>query len=211
MQNIIRIIKETLDINWIYQEFRFGISREKKIIGIAISLLAGFLLYQSMLANQFSKLESKSFQLKSKSSLLNFYEKIETDVDSLIKKANAKAIDLAETKKDFVSEDGLPIYFDNFRSRVKSLGLELLSLDIEPKEEILGRDRKPLEFFQKQPLNISVKGDYSNVMLLLYQLERDNPLFYIYFLSVTQSDTSSFDVIMALKEDIYILEKSEIK
>lgn len=203
MQDKIEIIKQRLKNIQIFK----GISKEKRIIGILLVLLIGFLLYQSLIATQFIRLKAIDFQFISQKRLLDFYIQLMRRIDILINEAKEKERNLARIKTRFISEDELPDYFNNFRTLVKSHNLEVISLDFKPQEVIAGLNTKPLEHFQRLPLDISIKGGYSNIMFLLYKLERDSTIFDIKSIHIRQASPDSYEVLMDMKAAIYILMK----
>ena len=203
MQEKIEIIIRRL-IN--RQIFR-GISKEKRIIGILLVLLTGFLLYQSLLATQLLRLKAIDFQFISQKRLLNFYSRLEGNTNVLISQAKEKEMNLARIKEKFVSEEELPNYFTNFRDIVKAHNLKIISLDFKPQEGVADLGGKSLKYFQRLPLDISLKGGYSNLMFLLYKLERGSPLFEIKAIHLKQESPDSYEILMDMKAAIYILVK----
>lgn len=203
MRDKIEIIKEKLKNIQIFR----GLPKEKKIIGVLTVLLLGFLLYQSLIATQLLRLKAIDFQFISQKRLLDFYAQLVRHVDTLINETKEKERNLSKIKIRFISEEELPDYFTNFRNLVKSHNLEVLSLDFKPQEAIADLERKPLEYFQRLPLDISIKGGYFNVVLLLYKLERDNAIFDIKSIHIRGENPDSYTVLMEMKAVIYILMK----
>lgn len=201
MQNKIEILKQKLRNKRIFK----GVSKEKRILGILIVLLIGFLLYQSLIVTQLLRLKAVDFQFMSFKKLINFYSWLMKHTDVLINEAKEKEIDIARIRKRFISEEELPNYFTNFRNRVKSHNLGLVSLDFKPQEPVRDLSGKLLEYFQKLPLDISIKGSFFNIMSLLYKFERDVAIFDIKSIRIRSVSPDSYEVLMDVKATIYIL------
>lgn len=207
MQGKIEIIKQKL------KTIRFlqGISREKKIIGVLIFVLVGFLLYQSLLATQFLRLKAIDFQFSSQKKLVNFYRWLEGNTGILVNETKEKENNLLRMKESFIRDDELSNYFTNFRNLAKSHNLTVITLDFKPQKGVVGVDGKPLEYFQKLPLDVSLKGDYFNMMFLLYKLERGRPVFEINSVHLKQESPESYALIMDMKAALYVLMRKEPK
>jgi len=207
MQDKIEIIKRKLKTIRLLK----GISREKKIIGILTFVLVGFLLYQSLLTGQFLRLKAIDFQFSSQKKLVNFYRWLEGSTGILVSEAKEKENNLLRMKESFIRDDELSNYFTNFRNLAKSHNLTVVTLDFKPQEGVAGLDGKPLEYFQKLPLDISLKGDYFNMMFLLYKLERGRPVFEINSVNLKQESPESYALIMDMKAAVYVLMRKEPK
>lgn len=203
MQDKIEIIKQKLK----EKQFFKGVSKEKRITGILMVLLIGFLLYQSLLANQLTRLRAIDFQFICQKRLLDFYCRLMKHTDVLVNEAREKEMNLARIKTKFISEDELPNYFANFRNLVKSHNLTTISLDFKPQETVENLNGKLLKYFQRLPLDISLKGGYFNLMFLLHKLEQSSPIFEIKSIRLKQESPDSFEVLMDMEAAIYILMK----
>lgn len=203
MRNKIEFVKQKLKNIKLLK----GMSKEKKIIGILAVLLIGFLLYQSLIATQLLRLKAIDFQFISQKRLLDSYIQLIRHVDNLVKEAKEKENRLSRVRIRFISEEELPNYFTNFRNLVKSYNLEVISLDFKPQEVITNLGSRPLEYFQRLPLDISLRGGYFNTMFLLYKLERDAIIFDIKSIRIKQESPDSYSVLTDMKAVIYILMK----
>lgn len=183
------------------------ISKEKRILGIFIILLIGFLLYQSLIAVQMLRLKAISFQFISQKKLIDFYNRLITQTDVLISEVKEKKTNILKIKERFIDEEELSDYFNNFRALVKSHNLEVLGLDFKPQETITDLNIKPLSYYQRLRFNVSVKGGYFNTMQLLHKLEQDSQIFDIESIHIRQGGRDSGVVIMDMEAAIYILMK----
>lgn len=207
MRDKIELIKQFLLGLW--QIFK-RVPKEKKILGGFIVLLAVLLLFQSLIANPLLRLKAMRFQFNSQKKLINFYKEFETGTGLLMKEAGEKEKDLGEIIKEaFVSDAQLPGYFDQLRGLVKSYNLELVTLDFMPQEKVLDANGRQLEYFKKLPLSFTVKGDYSNIMLLLYKLEEGRPIFDIAAVHIKQESPDFYDVSMEMKPSIYTISSGD--
>jgi Tfp pilus assembly protein PilO len=203
MQIKIGIIKEKLKNQQILQ----GLSREKKILAIILLILVGFLLYQSLLASQFLRLKATDFQFSSLRKLFNFYNRLLNRTDVLVTETKEKERDMRRIRKSFIDEEELPNYFTDLRSMVKSQNLTIASLDFKPQELVKDAKGKALEYVKMLPLDISLKGNYFNLMSLLHKLENSAPIFEIKSVHLKQENPASYEVSMYVTSAIYILSK----
>ena len=201
MYNKIKILQQLLRIKQIFQ----SVSRDKKILGGLVVFLTGFLLYQSLLTNQLMRLKAKEFQWRSQAKLFRYYAQLEKNIEALVGEVQEEGKALAGVKEMFVADDALSSYFADFRNLVKSHKLEILSLDFKAQESIKSPEGLWLEYFLKQPFDVSVKGNYFNIMFLLYKIERGKPLFGIQSVHIRQEGPQSYDVVMDMRAAIYVL------
>ena len=183
------------------------IPKEKKIFGILLVLLIGFLLYQSFIAIQILKLKAIDFQFTSQKKLIDFYNQIIKDTNILNNELAEKEKDFAQIRQGFVDEEELSNYFADFRALVKAHNLQVASLDFQPQENITDLNRKPLTYYQRLRFSVSLKGDYFNLMSLLYKLEQGSSIFKINLVHIKQESAGPSDLIMDMEAAIYILMK----
>lgn len=179
--------------------------REKLILGIVLILFIGFLLYQSLIAMQIVRLKAIDFQFTSQKKLLDFYSRIMKQINVLMSEAKEEEGRLAQIKEKFVEEAELSNYFSNFRALVKSYNLSVASLDFKPQEAIEGLNKKPLAYYQRLPLKVSLRGSYFNIMFLLYNLERASPIFDIQSMRIGSESPDSYEIVIDMEAAIYIL------
>lgn len=181
------------------------ISKEKRIIGVILVLLAGFLLYESLIDVQVKRLKAKGFQFISQKKLLDFYCKLIIDADSLV---NAKAETeekFNQVKKRVVLENGLSDFFAGFRNQVKSFNAQIVALDFKPQESIKSADKASLKYYHRLPFEVSLKGNYYNILQLLQKLEYGDPALHIISIHIKKVFDQDSDVVMELKMEIFVL------
>jgi len=183
------------------------IPKEKGILGIVLVLLIGFLLYQSFIAIQIKKLKAIDFQFTSQKKLIDFYNQIIKDANILNNELTEKENDFAQIRQGFVDEEELSNYFADFRALVKAYNLQVASLDFQPQENIIDSNREPLTYYQRLKFSVSLKGDYFNLMSLLYKLEQGSSRFEINSVRIKQKNADPPDLIMDMEAAIYILMK----
>lgn len=185
------------------------IPKEKRLLGIGVVVLVGLLLYESLLAVQLQRLKAIDFQFVSQKKLLDFYCQLVENVDNLINETREKELNFIQIKKKFISEEDLPDFFANFRQQIKAGGLQIVSLDFKPQEEIKGQDTSVLASYRRLPFEFSLKGKYFEAMLFLHKIEQSSPLFQIKSLLIKQETAESAVVILDLKVAVYILTKKD--
>lgn len=202
MSDKIKILKEKVkEIIVLFQR----LSKEKRILGIVIILLIGFLLYDSLLAAQLLKLKAIGFQFVSEKRLLGFYNRLVKDVDTLVDEAEEREKKFSLLKENFLDEESLPSYFNQLRSQIKSHNLQVVSLDFKPQELAPSLNKKPLSYYKRLPFELALKGNYFNLMSLLYKLEESSPLLQMNSLRIKQESPDSYEVVINMKITIYIL------
>ncbi len=204
MRDKIAAIKEKIKGLLVFE----GISKEKVALGVCLVSFAGFILYNSLIAPQMRKLKTVKFQFVSQQKLMDSYNLIIENKDALVNELKLKEENFAKVKEKFISEEDLPNYFTDFRSLIKSYHLEVLSLDFSPQQIINGSDGKALNNFGKMSFDVSVTGEYFNIMLLLYELEQTNSIFDKKSVAISQEGLDPSIVIMDIKAVIYILIKT---
>lgn len=187
-----------------------SISKEKKLVGVVIIAISIFLLYQSLLADRLVKIKALSFRLASQTKLLDYYADLQNNSEEFLKKVTDLEISLADVKQKFVLADELSTYFTNFRQLITSQNIEIISLDFLPQEGIKDGQGNWLQYFLKQPFDVSVKGDYLSIMTLLYKLEAGNTLFDIFSINLRSEGKDSYNVVMDVKAAIYILTERNV-
>lgn len=191
MRDKIEIIKDT--------------PKGKIIFGVLIVLLAAFLLYESLLEVQLKRLKAIDFKFISQKKLLDSYGRITKEEESLFNEAKAKEEDFSKIKAKFIPEEELLGYFSNFRNQVKLQNLGVSSLDFKPNDLEKGGF---FEYFQKLSFNVSIKGDYFNIMSLLSKLEENKPILDIKSVRIYKENPQDYAVRMDIQATIYILKKS---
>jgi len=204
MQNKIDLVKEKI-IN-ASQTFKV-IPKERIIVGAALVLFISFLFYQSIIVVQIRRLKALDFQFNSQRRLLDFYNQLVTNRSDLIeeKKENEKM--LSRMKENFVPEEELSSYFDNFRAMVKSANIEVVALDFKPQENPGEFNGRQFSYFQILPLSVSLRGDYFSMMSLLYKLENGKSLFDIKSIRISEDALGTESVTMDIQACIYIFKK----
>lgn len=181
-----------------------GTPKGKIIFGVLIVLLAAFLLYESLLEVQLERLKAVDFKFISQKKLLDSYDQITKEEESLFNEAKAEEEDFLKIKAKFIPEEELSGYFSNFRNQVKLQNLGVSSLDFKPNDSDKGR----FEYFQKLSFNVSIKGDYFNIMSLLSKLEDNKPILDIKSVRIYKENPQDYAVGMDIQATIYILKKS---
>ena|GEM_PF-2331835 len=210
MQNYIKVIQKFFEHSHKAPEVFRSISREKKIIGVVAIALSIVLLYQSLLSDRLMKLKALNFRLASQTKLLDYYVDLQKNSESFLKKVTDLEISLADVKKKFVLADELSTYFTNFRQLITNQNIEIISLDFLPQEGIKDDQGNWLQYFLKQPFDVSVKGDYLSVMTLLYKLEAGTTLFDIISINLRSEGKDSYNVVMDIKAAVYILTERNV-
>lgn len=202
MHDKIIILKDKIKGAW----FLFkNLPLERRILGVLLILFIGFILYQSLIAVQMSKLKAIDFQFASQKKLVNFYNQIMKRTDVFKKELKEKEKNLQQINQKFVDEEELSDYFDNFRELAKSHNLKVLTLDFKPQEAITDLDTQPLSYYQKLHFNVSLKGGYFDTMTLLYKLEHTYPkIFNIQSMHIKQESPQSYEVFTDMEAVIYI-------
>lgn len=184
--------------------------REKMLLWLIVLLSAGFILYQSLIIFQVKKLRAVDLYFLSQKKLLDFYAEIMENAKAL-KKELAEAENSFQIKRDkFVEEQELPNYFTHFRELVKAHQLKILALDFKPQEVILDGQQNALTYYNKLSFNVSLQGDYFDLMRLLYELEYVSPkIFDIQSLRIKQEIPQSRQVISEMDVKVYIFTERE--
>jgi len=202
MQDIIVILQRS------FKEIKVSFSRipnQRKILGVAGILLAGFLLYQSLIEIHLLRLKAANLQFISQKKLIDCYKRLIKNSGVFINEAREEEKTFNQVKEGFVDEGQLPDYFTNFRNLSKSYNLQVLALEFMPQEAIAGTGQKPLAYYQKLPFVLSLKGNYFNAMSLLYKLEEGKPIFDIDSIRIRQESPDSYDVLVDINASIYII------
>jgi len=203
MRDKIAIIKEKI------KDFKFvkQVPKERIIVGALLILLAGFLLYRSLIAVHVLRLKAVEFQFKSQKELSDFYRGLMEDENAFVNLTKKREEAFEKIKERFISEGELSNYFDDFRAIVESYDLEVQNLDFNPQEVIMGRDKKQFSVFRSLSFEASLKGGYFDALSLLYKLEHNKHIFDIESIYISNVAPESSIVTMEMKVKIYILLK----
>lgn len=180
---------------------------ERIILGAFSVLCIGLLFYQFIIAAQINRLKAIDFQFNSQKRLLDFYNNLVIDKNSIVEEKKEKERALMQIQDNFVSEDELSSYFENFRALVKSTNLEVLSLDFKPQENPREFGGRQYSYMQILPLSVSVRGEYFSIMSLLYKLEESKSFFDIVSLQIMQDNLGAGGLVMNIEASIYIFKK----
>jgi hypothetical protein len=183
-----------------------GMPRSKVIIGILFILLTGFILHQSLIAIQMRKLKAMDFQFASQKKLLKFYDRIMKEEAIFQDEANNKEEVLAKVKESFIPEEELADYFNNLRALARLNNVEVASLELNPQELEVDSKEAKFVYFRKLSFDLSLKGDYFNIMYLLYKLEQNKPIYDIKSVRISQDNPPDSFVAANIKAAIYILQ-----
>ncbi len=179
--------------------------KERIFLWLILILSVGFALYQFLIIFQFKKLKAVDLYFLSQKKLVDFYERTMENANIFKKELRDAENNFALTKERFVNEEDLPNYFNHFRELAKSHGLKVLTLDFKPQETIADPEGIPLTYYQKLHFNVSLKGDYFDVVSLLYELEYVSPkIFDIQTLGIKQEDPESRQVFADIDVIVYI-------
>ncbi|MFH0877010.1 MAG: type 4a pilus biogenesis protein PilO [Candidatus Omnitrophota bacterium] len=184
--------------------FLSGISRDRKILGGVIISLVGFLLYESLLSSQLVRLKADSLQLRSERKLLASHYVLAENLDEVTRDVRTEEQSLRRFKDQFVRENELSDYFTSLRNIIKSHNTEVVSLDVKPQENVGPGEGQWFVFFLKQPFDISLKGDYANIMDLFHRLEFGKPHVTIESFHIRPESAGSYDVVMDLRVAVYL-------
>jgi hypothetical protein len=210
MQNYIKVVQRFFEQTHKAPEVFKAISREKKIIGVVVIVLSIFLLYQSLLSDRLMKIKALNFRLASQTKLLDYYVDLQKNSEVFLKRVTDLEASLADVKKKFVLADELSTYFTNFRQLITNQNIEIISLDFLPQEGIKDDQGNWLQYFLKQPFDVSMKGDYLSIMTLLYKLEAGSTLFDIVSINLRSEGSDSYNVVMDIKAAVYILTERNV-
>jgi Tfp pilus assembly protein PilO len=184
-----------------------SLPKEKIILGVLLILLIGFLLYQSLLTVQIARLKAVDFQFSSQKNLFDFYNRLLKDAEILIGDVRERESNFTQIKKKFVAEEELSNYFASLRAMAKSHNLKVLGLDFKPQEAITNLTGGPLTYYWRLPFELSLKGDYFNIMYLLYNLEQGNTLFDIQSMRIKKESPDTQEIALEMEAVVYILMK----
>jgi Tfp pilus assembly protein PilO len=195
MQAKMNLLKDKLKEIRAYSQ---GVTRQRKILGVFLILFVGFLLYQSLISSQLARLKAVNTQWRSKKKLMVFYDRLMLNDTELINELKENENNINQLKEKFVAESDLTNYFGGLREQVKSQGLGILSLDFKARQPVS-------QYYQQIPFNISLKGDYYDLMSLLHNLGANKPIFEIKSVNLKRQDGQSYDLTMNMDAAIYIL------
>ena len=182
-----------------------SLSRSKKAGGVFLVVIIGVLLYESLLAAHNLRLKALDLQFNSQHKLLTYYNGIVKNAPGVVNKLKEKENEFICVEEKFVREGELSDYFAHFRQLVGSYNLQAISLDFKPQEPLEGPNESPLIYYQKLPFEVSIKGNYFNIMLFLERLGQNKPIFKIQGIDINQEDPDSFVVSADIKAEVYIL------
>lgn len=183
--------------------------RDDRAFGVLLVVLVAFLLYQSLLAVQISRLKAIDFQFTSQKKLLDYYTHLIEYKDILVEEVSEKHMAFSAIEERFINHREMPDYFNNLRRLAGLYNLEVVSLNFKPQESIAGYAGRTLLYFQRLPFEVSIKGNYFNLMFLLYKLEQGNPLFDIQSAQIKRVDAAGGEIAIDLKVAVYILSDAE--
>ena len=184
-----------------------SLPRAKKIGGALLILVAGVLLYESLVNDQVLKLKALARQFHSQKKLLSYYSKLLENAHAITNELEIRQQDFAKTENIFVKEEELSEYFANFRQLADICRLRIVSLDFKPKEPLMPMGKVPFNFYQRLPFNFSVKGNSFNVMQLLQKMEYGTPICEIRSLRIKQESPDSYEVIADIAATVFISTK----
>ena len=179
--------------------------KEKVLMGFLLMLSLIFVLYQSLIMVQIKRLKAVDLYFLSQKKLLDFYDRIMENADTLKKELGKAENSFAIKKEKFIDAQDLPNYFTHFRELAKSHGLKILTLDFKPQEDITDSGGQTLTYFQKLRFSTSLEGDYFAALRLIYELEYLSPkIFDIQSLEIKQTNPQSREVTTDLDVIVYI-------
>ena len=97
--------------------------KEKVLMGFLLMLSLIFVLYQSLIMVQIKRLKAVDLYFLSQKKLLDFYDRIMENADTLKKELGKAENSFAIKKEKFIDAQDLPNYFTHFRELAKSHGI----------------------------------------------------------------------------------------
>lgn len=191
-------IKEIREIVFsIFKPYPFKvISRKKILLGVALLVGLGLLLYQSLLALQFKRSKAMGFCFSSQKKLVAYQQKIIQEPQILLAKIEVKRDKLKNLEKRFIPEREIGQLFNELKGLISRTENHLESLDIRPLVS--------LGTYQELPFSISVRGHYVDIILLLNKFESYPYLIDIKDIKIKSTGVKSSEVLMSLEAKLFV-------
>lgn len=181
------------------------VPRDRIIIVSVILVFVCLLIYHSLALIQERNLKSMSIQFSSQKKRLDYYTQIIKHAD-LLEKQLVEAEKKYETaKSEFLEEEELSVYFDDIRRQAQARRLVVLALDFSPQPKAAEAGSSAFAFHKRNAINISLRGNYYDVISFLHHLEYENPKIFDIDSAQIRRSIEADEIFLDIKGAIYVL------
>lgn len=165
--------------------FKMGI--ELKLFGgFAVLILVSYILYTFSIIPLINRQKHLKVNLSIQEQLVTSRKADIVNIDSLEEELRMRKEDLKKVEAMFLKEEQLPTLFMEIRKLAEDMDVNIVNLKVLTKKPLKITGEKGSAEYEELPVDLTLNGDYLNVMTFFTKLREKDILFSIPSLSISR-------------------------